>query len=103
MKTLFAVLLTFASLGVHAEQSPVEIHDQLVAQPESSKKIALTLDACGGKYDEDLINFLIKNQIPATIFATKKWLVRNPQAVAVIKAHLDLFDVEDHGEKHIPA
>jgi peptidoglycan/xylan/chitin deacetylase (PgdA/CDA1 family) len=103
MKTLFAVLFALVSLGVHAGQIPVEIHDQLVAQPESSKKIALTLDACGGKYDEDLINFLIKNQIPATIFATKKWLVRNPQAVAVIKAHLDLFDVEDHGEKHIPA
>ena len=62
MKTLFAVLFAFVSLGVHAEQSPVEIHDQLAAQPESSKKIALTLDACGGKYDEDLINFLIKNQ-----------------------------------------
>ena len=103
MKTLFAVLFAFVSLGVRAEQSPVEIHDRLAAQPESSEKIALTLDACGGKYDEDLINFLIKNQIPATIFATKKWLVRNPQAIAVIKTHLDLFDVEDHGEKHIPA
>ena len=103
MKRIFVILFAFASLSVHAEQSPVEIHDQLAAQPESSEKIALTLDACGGKYDEDLINFLIRNQIPATIFATKKWLVRNPQAIVVIKAHLDLFDVEDHGEKHIPA
>jgi peptidoglycan/xylan/chitin deacetylase (PgdA/CDA1 family) len=103
MKRIFVILFAFASLSVHAEQSPVEIHDQLAAQPEASMKIALTLDACGGKYDEDLINFLIRNQIPATIFATKKWLVRNPQAIVVIKAHLDLFDVEDHGEKHIPA
>jgi peptidoglycan/xylan/chitin deacetylase (PgdA/CDA1 family) len=103
MKTLFAVLFAFVSLGVHAGQNPVEIHDQLAAQPEAGRNIALTLDACGGKYDEDLINFLIKNQIPATIFATKKWLVRNPKAIAVIKTHLDLFDVEDHGEKHIPA
>jgi peptidoglycan/xylan/chitin deacetylase (PgdA/CDA1 family) len=103
MKILIVVLFAFVSLGVQAGQSPVEIHDQLAAQPETSKKIALTLDACGGKYDDDLIEFLIRNRIPATIFATKKWLVRNPKAVEVIKAHLDLFDVEDHGEKHIPA
>jgi peptidoglycan/xylan/chitin deacetylase (PgdA/CDA1 family) len=69
----------------------------------SEKKIALTLDACSGKFDDNLIAFLIENRIPATIFATKKWLDKNPQGLAVIKAHLDLFDVEDHGEKHIPA
>ncbi len=103
MKTLLVILLAFASPGLHAEQLPVEIHDQLAVQAVSEKKIALTLDACGGKYDGDLIEFLIKNRIPATIFATKKWLDRNPQGLAVIKAHLDLFDVEDHGEKHIPA
>jgi peptidoglycan/xylan/chitin deacetylase (PgdA/CDA1 family) len=88
---------------VQAGQRPVEIHDQLATQAVPNKKIALTLDACSGKYDEDVIEFLIKNRIPATIFATKKWLDRNPLAIAVIKAHLDLFDVEDHGEKHIPA
>jgi len=66
-------------------------------------KVALTLDACSGKYDGDLIEFLIRNRIPATIFATKEWLDHNPLGVSVIKAHLDLFDVEDHGEKHIPA
>jgi len=103
MKLLFVILLAFASLGVRAEQSPVEIHDQLAAQAEPNKNIALTLDACGGKYDGDLIEFLIKNRIPATIFATKKWLSRNPQGLSIIKARLDLFDVENHGEKHIPA
>jgi peptidoglycan/xylan/chitin deacetylase (PgdA/CDA1 family) len=46
---------------------------------------------------------LILHHIPATIFATKKWLDENPFGVSVIKAHLDLFDVEDHGENHIPA
>jgi peptidoglycan/xylan/chitin deacetylase (PgdA/CDA1 family) len=103
MKSLLAIIFAFASFSVHAEQSPVEIHDQVLLQPESNKNIALTLDACGGKYDDDLIEFLIKNRIPATIFATKKWLNRNPQGLSVIKAHLDLFDVEDHGERHIPA
>lgn len=95
--------MTLAPLPVCAEQQPVEIHDQLVAQAAPGKRIALTLDACSGQYDAGLINFLIQNRIPATLFATKKWLDRNSPAIAVIKAHLDLFDVEDHGEKHIPA
>lgn len=103
MKKLFAVVFAFAALGAQAVQSPVEIHNELDAQPGTDKKIALTLDACGGKSDDALISFLIKSRIPATIFATKKWLVRNPKTTSVIKAHLDLFDVENHGEKHIPA
>jgi peptidoglycan/xylan/chitin deacetylase (PgdA/CDA1 family) len=105
MKVTQLVCLAIALLApcAHAEQRAVEIHDQLVAQPDSAKRIALTLDACSGKYDDDLIEFLIKQRIPATIFATKKWLDKNKHGVSDIKAHLDLFDVEDHGEKHIPA
>ncbi len=105
MKPLLLIILTMtlAPLSVSAEQHPIEIHDQLAPQPESNMRIALTLDACLGKYDNDLINFLIRNRIPATIFATKKWLDQNPLGLSVIKAHLDLFDVEDHGENHIPA
>jgi peptidoglycan/xylan/chitin deacetylase (PgdA/CDA1 family) len=103
MKKLLVSVFAFASLGVQAEQIPVEIHEQLVLQQPSDKKIALTLDACGGKYDSDLIEFLVKNKIPATVFATKKWLTKNPQGLSDLKAHPDLFDVENHGEKHIPA
>lgn len=104
MKQLLFILAALALAPAHAaETRPIEVHDKLVAQPASVGPIALTLDACAGKYDDDLIKFLIAKRIPATIFATKKWLRRNPAGLAVIKAHLDLFDVEDHGEKHIPA
>lgn len=97
--TLFLVLrATFA-----VAQSPVEIHDRLLEAETPNKTVALTLDACTGRYDADLVEFLIRNKIPATLFVTKKWLQANPAGVAVIKAHLKLFDVEDHGENHIPA
>ena len=86
-----------------AAQLAVEIHDELQPQGQPAQAIALTLDACSGKYDDDLIQVLIANRIPTTLFVTKKWLDRNAQGLAVIKAHLDLFDVEDHGENHIPA
>ena len=100
---LFILAVMLAPPIALADQRPVEIHDQLATSLESGKMVALTLDACSGKYDSDLIEFLIKNQIPATIFATKRWLDRNPHGLSVIKSHLDLFDVENHGEKHIPA
>jgi peptidoglycan/xylan/chitin deacetylase (PgdA/CDA1 family) len=103
MKLFCIILLAAVSFNAQAGQNPVEIHDQIAVRAESGKEVALTLDACSGKYDADLIDFLIEKKIPATIFATKKWLVKNPQAVAVLKEHLDLFDVENHGEKHIPA
>lgn len=94
-------MLAAASAG--AQTKPREIHDRLADTVTSAKSVALTLDACSGKFDDDLIEFLIRNRIPATIFATKKWLDKNPKGLAIIKAHLDLFDVEDHGENHIPA
>jgi peptidoglycan/xylan/chitin deacetylase (PgdA/CDA1 family) len=94
-----AMAVTFVS----AQTRPVEIHDRIAANSGSNNRIALTLDACSGKFDEDLIEFLVRNQIPATLFVTKKWLLVNPKAVAILKANLNLFDIEDHGENHIPA
>lgn len=100
---VFAALLLAQTLA-GAQPRPVELHDQLAPQATTqAPRVALTLDACSGQYDDDLIQFLVRNRIPATIFATKKWLDQNPYGVSVIKAHLDLLDVEDHGEKHIPA
>jgi peptidoglycan/xylan/chitin deacetylase (PgdA/CDA1 family) len=98
---LFALLLVPAWAG--GGDKPIELHEQIVPEAGKPKIVALTLDACTGKYDNDLIQFLIRNQIPATIFATKKWIEENPFGVSVIKAHLYLFDVEDHGANHIPA
>lgn len=94
-----------------AQAKPVEVHTRIAVPALTNKntssamdkKVALTLDACSGKFDADLLDFLIRKRIPATIFVTKKWLDKNPQGVAIIKANLDLFDVEDHGEKHVPA
>ena len=100
---LMSLTLALASLCALAQQKPIELHDRIFPQTDAPKQVALTLDACSGKYDDDLIQFLIRNRIPATIFATKKWLDHNAFGISVIKAHLDLFDVEDHGENHVPA
>jgi peptidoglycan/xylan/chitin deacetylase (PgdA/CDA1 family) len=102
-----AVLLSliFSTLSTAAQITPVEIHDRIrpLDAQAVNHQVALTLDACSGRFDQDLIDFLIRNRIPATLFATKRWLDRNAVAVKLINTHSNLFDVEDHGENHIPA
>ena len=86
-----------------AQTLPTEIHDRISLATGATNRVALTLDACSGAFDEDLVLFLVRNRIPATLFATKKRLDKNPVGVAILKSNLDLFDIEDHGENHIPA
>jgi peptidoglycan/xylan/chitin deacetylase (PgdA/CDA1 family) len=100
---MLAIAIALVCLAVHADEQPIEIHDRIKQDSGQGNRVALTLDACSGRYDEALIDFLIKNRIPATIFATKRWLDRNAGAVATLNANLDLFDIENHGERHIPA
>jgi hypothetical protein len=95
--------MALISLASFAQTRPIEIHDRIAGNERPNNRIALTLDACSGQFDEDLILFLIRNRIPATLFVTKKWLDRNAHGLAILKANLDLFDIEDHGESHIPA
>jgi peptidoglycan/xylan/chitin deacetylase (PgdA/CDA1 family) len=66
-------------------------------------RVALTLDACGGKTDNRILDALVENQIPATIFVTGLWLKHNEEALAIMLAHPDLFELEDHGAHHKPA
>jgi peptidoglycan/xylan/chitin deacetylase (PgdA/CDA1 family) len=45
----------------------------------------------------------VSEHIPATIFVTARWLKHNPQALAVFLQNPDLFELENHGQNHIPA
>ncbi len=105
MKPAFLLTLFLLSpLVAAAEGQPVELHQELsLPAGVSDKVVALTLDACGGGFDADLANFLIEHRIQATIFATRRWIRRNPDGLAILKAHADLFDIEDHGANHVPA
>ncbi|MBI2718241.1 MAG: polysaccharide deacetylase family protein [Rhizobiales bacterium] len=66
-------------------------------------RVALTLDACSGQADERILQALIANRIAATIFVTARWLHANPRALAELQAHPDLFEIENHGARHLAA
>ena len=104
LSRLFAcLLLLFAAQGAFAAPRGIEVHQRLLPVSGAPPRVALTLDACSGHYDADLIRFLVRRRIAATLFVTARWLERNPAGVADILAHPELFAVENHGERHIPA
>jgi peptidoglycan/xylan/chitin deacetylase (PgdA/CDA1 family) len=85
-------------------RAPHELHHRLdTSNPGHARDVALTLDACGGAYDADLIATLVRLQVPATIFVTRRWLDANPAAVRELLAHPALFEMENHGSAHVPA
>jgi peptidoglycan/xylan/chitin deacetylase (PgdA/CDA1 family) len=71
----------------------------------NDKVIALTFDACGGKggsgYDRELIDYLIKENIPATLFINARWIDANPDTFMSL-ARNRLFEIENHGYLHRP-
>ncbi|MBB1250699.1 polysaccharide deacetylase family protein [Rhizobium sp. G21] len=90
---------------------PANIHGPRLLEPKlvmskipgEGPAVALTFDACMGQTDARILDMLIDNQIPATIFVTARWLKRNPEPLARMLAHPDLFEIENHGENHVPA
>lgn len=111
MRTLFVRLALLVPLACVVPDTPAastpdtfELHQRLVQTiGEHAPTVALTLDACGGDFDRDVVQFLIEHRIPATIFATQRWLARNGDGLALLLAHRDLFQIEDHGANHVPA
>ena len=70
------------------------------------KVIALTLDACGsakGKgADVRLMDFLAREQIPATLFVNARWIDANPELFQKLSQN-PLFEIANHGMWHKPA
>ncbi len=108
MPSLLALLLTIMTLM--AQESPTQWSENVtgvVTRFHTNKKeIALTFDACGGstrssQYDAGLIEFLIQNHIPATLFINARWIDSNPDIFMQL-SHNPLFEIANHGTAHKP-
>jgi peptidoglycan/xylan/chitin deacetylase (PgdA/CDA1 family) len=73
--------------------------------PAAGRVIALTFDACGGPggsgYDQALIDFLRRHEVPATLFLNSRWIDANPAAFRLLAAE-PLFEIANHGTRHRP-
>jgi peptidoglycan/xylan/chitin deacetylase (PgdA/CDA1 family) len=67
--------------------------------------VALTFDACGGpggsEYDEALIAFLRRRDVPATLFLNSRWIDENPATFRQLRGE-PLFELANHGTRHLP-
>jgi peptidoglycan/xylan/chitin deacetylase (PgdA/CDA1 family) len=71
----------------------------------SRRVIGLTFDACGGPggsgYDQALIGFLRRREVPATLFLNSRWIDANPSAFGRLAGE-PLFEIANHGTRHLP-
>ncbi|MCW3490948.1 polysaccharide deacetylase family protein [Dethiobacter alkaliphilus] len=97
-------------IEVYGRQVPVQWGERVSGVKNSidtnDKVIALTFDACGGGrlgngYDEELIDFLLENNIPATLFISGDWIDNNEEVFAEL-AKVPTFSIQNHGYRHRP-
>jgi peptidoglycan/xylan/chitin deacetylase (PgdA/CDA1 family) len=73
------------------------------AIPSAGHAVALTFDM-GGRMDPavDIMNFLVANEVCATIFATgiMSETPQGQQVMAIIRAHPELFEIANHTMYH---
>ena len=103
LRPLACLAILLLSAAPAAAGDLVEPRLTLPSAARQQPHVALTLDACSGKADGRIIKALVDNRIPATIFVTARWLRDNAASLKVIMAHPDLFQIENHGARHVPA
>lgn len=93
---------SFASGGAQAANR-ISPRLRLAPSGQGPGRVALTLDACMGAADMRVLDGLIQLGLRATIFVTARWLYSNPGTSALLRSRQDLFALENHGERHVPA
>jgi peptidoglycan/xylan/chitin deacetylase (PgdA/CDA1 family) len=92
----FIVLLSLCSYS---------IADGLVVEhgPRDSREIAITFDACPttlpDEYDEKVIEVLLREKTPATLFLSGRWVEKNLETVKFLAAQPQ-FEIANHAFWH---
>ena len=91
--------------AVKPKQWGEQVDGVLTRVPTTEKVIFLTFDACGGPYgsavDQKLLDFLIREKVPATLLLNSRWLDANPELAKQLAAN-PLFSLQNHGTLHRP-
>jgi peptidoglycan/xylan/chitin deacetylase (PgdA/CDA1 family) len=67
----------------------------------AGRQLALTFDACSGACDNTLLNTLQRYNAPAVLFVCSRWIDANPGRVEQLATN-PLFDIGNHGTRHVP-
>ncbi len=97
-------------LAKYAGVKPIQWGDRIDGMKSKlgtdERIVSLTFDACGGSesangYDEKIIEYLRKENIPATLFVTKTWIETNTKVFKELASD-PLFEIANHGSEHKP-
>jgi peptidoglycan/xylan/chitin deacetylase (PgdA/CDA1 family) len=89
--------------GEAGGSAPVEPRMRLALAADAPPSVALTLDGCSGAADLRILAALVRLGVPATLFVTARFLRRNRELVPQLRARENLFSLQNHGERHVPA
>lgn len=97
------MLFALALAGLVARPSAAPARRVLTRGPSSCRSAALTFDLCpvseGSGFDAPLVAFLIEHQVPATFFASGRWIATHGAELRSLIAH-PFFEIGTHGEAH---
>jgi peptidoglycan/xylan/chitin deacetylase (PgdA/CDA1 family) len=102
----FLLLITLNLIADEPKQWGENVTGVVTTFHTTKKEVALTFDACGGsfrssQFDTGLIDYLIENHIPATLFINSRWIQSNPEIFAQLASN-PLFEIANHGTAHRP-
>lgn len=91
--------------GAEASEWGERVTGVAVGIRTAEKEAALTFDACGGPrgsaVDFELLEYLKRERIPATLFLSGRWIAKNMKTARALAAD-PLFEIENHGANHRP-
>jgi peptidoglycan/xylan/chitin deacetylase (PgdA/CDA1 family) len=71
--------------------------------PRTTRSIALTFDACPtdlpDEYDARVVEILLRDKVPATIFMSGRWVEKNPEKAKLL-AEMPQFEIAAHSFYH---
>lgn len=67
----------------------------------TGRQLALTFDACDRAVDDTLLATLANHGVSALLFVCSKWIDDNPGRAEQLAAN-PLFDIGNHGTRHVP-
>jgi peptidoglycan/xylan/chitin deacetylase (PgdA/CDA1 family) len=91
--------------AVHAAPVPAErpLPPVILSGPEGCHAVALTFDLCpvvkGPGWDAGLIDLLRERGVPATFFASGRWMAKHDDQLKTLLT-TPFFEVETHGDRH---
>jgi peptidoglycan/xylan/chitin deacetylase (PgdA/CDA1 family) len=100
LRTALAVMAGLSSLLLLSGDGAAQV---IRGGAPSCRAVALTFDLCpvrqGTGYDAALIDYLVENKIPATFFASGRWIGKHDTEMKKLLA-VPFFEMGTHGQAH---